>query len=71
MTQSATRATSRPIPLTLTLGGHENWRPSTGDNFRRHFHTTWAISGRTQDIAQDPNNVGAIPTRTSLRWYEL
>ena len=47
MNHGATRATSRPILLGLTLGRHENWRPSTGGSFRRHFYTAWAPFCRT------------------------
>ena len=32
--------------VNLTFGRHQNWRPSTGDNFRRHSHTAWALSRR-------------------------
>ena len=47
MAQSTSEAINCPIPLTLTLGRHENWRSSTGCNFRRHFHTAWALFGQS------------------------
>jgi hypothetical protein len=46
MNHGATRATSRPIPLGLTLGRHKNWPPSAGGNFPKLFYTAWAHFGR-------------------------
>ena len=47
MAQSTSEAITWQIPLTSTLGRHENWRPSTGRYFFQHFHTAWALSRRS------------------------